>query len=49
MNERWKILSLIILRILTGWHFLHEGISKLVDADWSSFSYLTETLREKYY
>ncbi|MDO9254240.1 MAG: DoxX family protein [Bacteroidales bacterium] len=34
---------LTVLRILVGWHFLHEGISKLATPDWSSSSYLMES------
>ena len=28
------------LRILIGWHFLYEGIAKLVNPDWTSKFYL---------
>lgn len=31
---------LTIVRIAIGWHFLYEGISKLISADWSSAGYL---------
>jgi uncharacterized membrane protein YphA (DoxX/SURF4 family) len=31
------------LRILVGWHFLFEGISKLFNPNWSSASYLMES------
>lgn len=31
------------LRILIGWHFLFEGISKLFNSNWSSASYLMES------
>ena len=31
---------LTLLRIVVGWHFLYEGISKLVVSDWSSAPYL---------
>ncbi len=31
------------LRILIGWHFLYEGISKLFTPNWSSASYLLES------
>ena len=29
-----------LVRLLIGWHFLYEGISKIVAADWSSAPYL---------
>ena len=31
---------LVLLRIAVGWHFLYEGISKLLMPDWSSAEYL---------
>lgn len=31
---------LFILRIAIGWHFLYEGITKLLTPDWSSATYL---------
>jgi len=35
--------GLIILRIIIGWHFLYEGIVKLLDPGWSAESYLANT------
>lgn len=32
-----------ILRVLVGWHFLYEGISKLVIPNWTCASYLMES------
>jgi uncharacterized membrane protein YphA (DoxX/SURF4 family) len=32
-----------ILRILIGWHFLYEGLSKLAMDNWSSYAYLIES------
>jgi uncharacterized membrane protein YphA (DoxX/SURF4 family) len=34
---------LTAMRILIGWHFLYEGISKLVMDNWSSYAYLMES------
>ena len=34
---------LTILRLLVGWHFLYEGISKLAIPGWSSSAYLMES------
>jgi thiosulfate dehydrogenase [quinone] large subunit len=34
---RW---TLTIVRIVIGWHFLYEGISKIMTAGWSSAPYL---------
>lgn len=35
--------ALIGLRFLTGWHILYEGIAKLLDPEWSSFSFLDQS------
>lgn len=34
---------LTIIRILIGWHFLYEGIVKLIDPNWTSTAYLLES------
>ena len=39
----WKKLFISILRMAVGWHFLYEGISKLVISNWSSYSYLANS------
>ncbi len=36
----WIKLTLTIIRAAIGWHFLYEGISKLLISDWSSKGYL---------
>lgn len=38
---RGQILSLTILRILIGWHFLYEGLVKFYSPNWSARSYLS--------
>ena len=38
--QQW---GLIILRVIIGWHFLYEGIAKLIDKDWSSVEFLNES------
>lgn len=38
-----QLVSLVFLRILIGWHFLYEGISKVVNPYWSSANYLLES------
>lgn len=45
MKNRIKSLIWLfsILRIVIGWHFLYEGISKLFNPNWSSFAYLMES------
>jgi uncharacterized membrane protein YphA (DoxX/SURF4 family) len=35
--------ALLVLRILVGWHFLYEGVAKLLNPNWSSAGYLVES------
>ena len=35
--------ALVILRVAIGWHFLYEGIVKLINPDWSSLGYLMDS------
>jgi len=35
--------ALLSLRIVVGWHFLYEGVSKLLTPGWSSRSYLLDS------
>ena len=35
--------TLVVLRILIGWHLLFEGISKLLNPNWSSIGFLRES------
>jgi len=39
----WKKLLLTIVRMAIGWHFLYEGIAKLLIPKWTSFSYLSNS------
>lgn len=39
----WQLCSLVILRTAIGWHFLYEGISKLMNPDWSCLGYLMDS------
>lgn len=41
-SESQKTL-LVILRILIGWHFLYEGVTKLLNPSWSSLGYLADS------
>ena len=38
-----QLITLVILRILIGWHFLYEGIVKLLNPYWSSAGFLVES------
>ena len=39
----WQLWSLVILRVAIGWHFLYEGLTKLLNPDWSSLGYLMDS------
>jgi len=36
----WKKLIITLFRVAIGWHFLYEGISKLLVPNWSAAGYL---------
>lgn len=38
-----QITVLIVLRFLIGWHLLYEGVAKLLDPQWTSFSFLKQS------
>ena len=38
-----QLTILVILRVLIGWHFLYEGIVKLINPYWSSAGFLLES------
>ena len=38
-----QLTGLVVLRVLIGWHFLYEGIAKLLNPYWTSASFLTES------
>lgn len=38
--SRWQLIALTTLRITIGWHFLYEGLIKVMNPDWSAISYL---------
>ena len=39
----WQLWSLVILRVAVGWHFLYEGVTKLINPNWSSLGYLMDS------
>jgi thiosulfate dehydrogenase [quinone] large subunit len=46
-----QLFWLVALRVLIGWHFLYEGLTKLINPNWSSVGYLLDSegfLREFY-
>jgi len=40
-KSKWQLKhSIVLMRVLIGWHFLYEGVIKLYNPDWTSFGYL---------
>jgi thiosulfate dehydrogenase (quinone) large subunit len=39
----FQLSSLVLLRILIGWHMLYEGLAKLLMPNWTSASFLRES------
>ena len=42
-DNKFQFYGLVVLRVLIGWHFLYEGISKLINPYWSSAAYLLDS------
>ena len=42
-NNDFQFYGLVVLRVLIGWHFLYEGVSKLINPYWSSAAYLLDS------
>lgn len=38
-----QLTAIVILRVLIGWHFLYEGIIKIMNPNWSSAPYLNNS------
>jgi thiosulfate dehydrogenase [quinone] large subunit len=41
--SKWQLISLVILRVIIGWHFLYEGVAKLMKPGWSSAGFLLQS------
>ena len=41
--SKWQITSLVLLRVLVGWHFAYEGIVKVFDPHWTAGMYLRDS------
>ena len=39
----FQLFTLVALRIFIGWHFLYEGIVKVLNSNWSSLGYLLDS------
>jgi thiosulfate dehydrogenase [quinone] large subunit len=35
-----QVLSMVLLRVLIGWHLLYEGVVKVLDTNWTSADFL---------
>jgi len=40
--SRSAMISITVLRVIVGWHFLYEGIAKLTSTSWSAAGYLKQ-------
>ena len=40
--SRSAMISITVLRVVVGWHFLYEGIAKLTSPSWSAAGYLKQ-------
>lgn len=43
MKSNAQVVTLVVLRVLIGWHFLYEGLSKLTSDGWSASGYLLQS------
>ena len=43
-KNNWASIFITTIRIAVGWHFLYEGIVKLLDSSWSAQAYLLGTV-----
>lgn len=41
--SRVQMTTIVALRVLIGWHFLYEGLSKLTNPGWSASGYLLQS------
>ncbi len=39
----WQLTFLVLLRVLIGWHFLYEGLAKLLKPGWSAAGFLLQS------
>ena len=43
VKNKCQLYGLVTLRVLIGWHFLYEGMSKIINPYWSSVAYLLDS------
>jgi len=37
-----QMIALVVMRVMIGWHFLYEGVAKLLKPSWSASGYLLQ-------
>ena len=42
-SNQLQMIALVIMRMVIGWHFLYEGIAKLLKPNWSAAGYLMQS------
>lgn len=42
-NNKLQVIAMTILRVFIGWHFLYEGIAKLLKESWSAKGFLMQS------
>ena len=42
MLTRAQMITVVVMRVLIGWHFLYEGVSKLTTENWSAAGFLLQ-------
>lgn len=43
MTNKIQLFWLVVLRVLIGWHFAYEGLTKLSNPNWSGIGYLLDS------
>jgi thiosulfate dehydrogenase [quinone] large subunit len=38
-----QVMTIVVLRVLIGWHFLYEGLAKLASPSWSAAGFLLQS------
>ena len=41
--SNFQLIALVLLRVVTGWYFLYEGLAKLLSPGWTSYGYLMDS------
>ncbi|MDZ7724906.1 MAG: DoxX family membrane protein [candidate division KSB1 bacterium] len=41
--SKLQIGALVVMRVAIGWHFLYEGLAKLINPDWTAAGFLSQS------